>query len=263
MFRAPARHLSHDYWIVTERKSIIDLLPRGKGERILDAGCGVGIWLLLMGLKKSMSEIIGLDLSKGALRYARQFLQGARSTQWIIRANLMNCPFRDETFDQTLCLWVLIHIPDPNDRIKIIQELGRTLKAGGTLILAVTNELCPMYIILSRIRCLFSSIRLRNASIKGKKGIFKRGWWYNEQLYMYSFFPWEIKGFLKNEGFSIQSVRTVHFIPFELMPLFSWLHSKRVWRIFTKIDKLFSSSALKYLAQGIIIRAQKMKRTVK
>jgi SAM-dependent methyltransferase len=47
-------------------------------------------------------------------------------------------PFEDESFDAVLCFETVEHFPDPN---RLIQELGRITRPGGSLILTTPNVL--------------------------------------------------------------------------------------------------------------------------
>jgi SAM-dependent methyltransferase len=86
---------------------------------ILDAGAGYGPWRPVL---ERYGRVIGVDLS--AHGYA-----GAT-------ADLKKLPFRDGAFDAAFCSQVLEHERDP---AALLAELGRVVKAGGTLVLTAPH----------------------------------------------------------------------------------------------------------------------------
>lgn len=102
--------------------------------RILDAGCGPG--LLTEALLKTVgcqSRIVGLDLSAKSIKVARQTAAGEDDSiikVQFIQANLLNMPFRDETFDLVVTSGALEYVS-----LQIgLSEIARVLAPGGYLI---------------------------------------------------------------------------------------------------------------------------------
>jgi 2-polyprenyl-3-methyl-5-hydroxy-6-metoxy-1,4-benzoquinol methylase len=108
---------------------------------VLDAGCGDG--LNLVGLQQ-ISASQGWAMRVRAVDYNPLRLERARSYAQNIplqRASLYALPYRAGIFDVVLCSHVLEHVPDLDGALS---ELGRVLKPGGLLIVAVPNEGCAM-----------------------------------------------------------------------------------------------------------------------
>lgn len=105
-------------------------------KRILDVGSGAGQILgHLMKEARPDAELVAFDLSHGMLRRARQRLNSNRPRY--IAGDLMRLPFADDTFDCVTCGWVIEHLPDPRPGL---QEIGRVLQPGGSLLLLATEE---------------------------------------------------------------------------------------------------------------------------
>ncbi len=100
-----------------------------KNGRILDLGCGRGIFLLTM--KAGGWETHGLELNEETAQYAREGLVLDIKT-----VSLREAKFADNYFDVIVIWHVLEHLSDP---IETIEECRRILKSGGLLVVAIPN----------------------------------------------------------------------------------------------------------------------------
>ena len=104
---------------------VVDVADVRRGRRVLDAGCGNGVYLRTM--RERGIDAVGCDLSYGMLRAA-----GGRR---LVNADVRALPFGDDSFDAVLAPHMLYHV---SDRAAAATELRRVLRPGGTLV-AVTN----------------------------------------------------------------------------------------------------------------------------
>lgn len=116
-----------------ERPAMRSLLPEVRGKRVLDAGCGPGVyaeWLVARG-----AEVVAVDVSPKMVALARQRL-GAAAT--VRQADLAQpLPFLDAAaFDVVLCPLVLEYIEDWD---RTFAEFYRVLRPGGHLVFSVTH----------------------------------------------------------------------------------------------------------------------------
>lgn len=119
-----------------EWELIENLLQPQAGEKILDVGCGSGIFtkdILVKG-----AEVVGLDISLPMLNYARDKLTGFPFTP--VLGNMLALPFKDEAFDKTVSITALEFIEDAQSAI---DELFRVTRRGGTVVVATLNSLSP------------------------------------------------------------------------------------------------------------------------
>lgn len=108
------------------RKRIERIVRKG---RILDIGCGRGLFLSIM--KESGWETFGLELNEETAWYARNALGLNIKTDSLVDAHF------DDRFFDVITLWhVLEHLPDP---VLTIEECRRILKPGGLLVIAIPN----------------------------------------------------------------------------------------------------------------------------
>jgi ubiquinone/menaquinone biosynthesis C-methylase UbiE len=135
----------YDTWFTTpigklvkkyERDLILELLSPKLGDRILDAGCGTGVFtidILALG-----AHVVGLDISLPMLTRAGQKIKG--HPFYKVHADMMNLPFCDNSFDKVLSVTALEFIDDARSAIK---ELFRVAKKGGCVVVATLNSLSP------------------------------------------------------------------------------------------------------------------------
>lgn len=104
---------------------VLGLAGLSPGMRVLDAGCGNG--LFLRGLRERQVTAVGCDLSTGMLR--------AAAHPALLNADVTALPLRDGAVDIALAIHMLYHVAS---REAAISELRRVVAPGGTCI-AVTN----------------------------------------------------------------------------------------------------------------------------
>jgi SAM-dependent methyltransferase len=104
---------------------VLDLAGLAPGMRVLDAGCGNGLYL--RALRERRVNAVGCDLSLGMLR-------GVTHSA-LVNADVTALPVRDGAFDVVLAAHMLDLVPD---RRTAARELRRVLAPGGTCV-AVTN----------------------------------------------------------------------------------------------------------------------------
>lgn len=103
---------------------------------ILDIGSGAGQILgHLLKVAPVQTQIVACDLSHNMLRRARTRVRSRRPVY--VAADMTRLPFADGTFDCITCGWVIEHLPDPRPGL---EELGRVLTPGGSLLLLATED---------------------------------------------------------------------------------------------------------------------------
>ncbi len=95
--------------------------PDRQRLRVLDAGCGTGMNLLLLGDRRP----VGFDFSPEALRFCRD-----RGLTRICQASIAAMPFAERRFDLALSADVLCCVDDA-DEAAGIAEVFRALRPGG------------------------------------------------------------------------------------------------------------------------------------
>ena len=118
---------------VMRLKKMIKLSNIKPGQKLLDLGCGEGYFISLL---PNNIEIVGLDISKIALKRAKKILK-SKNNITLQFGNALSTGLSDKSFDIITCSEVLEHVPEPK---KIIKEIFRLLKDDGTAVISVPDE---------------------------------------------------------------------------------------------------------------------------
>ncbi len=123
----PNQHPIHCNISVRMREEpCLTLLDAKQGEKVLDVGCGLGYFLLLLAEKNI--ECHGIDISKDSVEYVRHHITPHAKT-----GSCFSIPYPDSTFDRVLFCEVIEHIEDDT---KALKEIRRVLKSGGRLVVS-------------------------------------------------------------------------------------------------------------------------------
>lgn len=130
--------LSANDYAVKSRFELIHKYSNLQGKRILDIGCGNGVYSIEMA--KYASSVIGIDINPDAIRQALS----NKESQHVDNINFYCSDVGEfehkEKFDIITMIEVLEHIPDDKE---MLLYLRRFLKDDGELILFVPNKLYP------------------------------------------------------------------------------------------------------------------------
>lgn len=140
---------SYDDWYKTfvgaiehfvDLKILKGYLPKDKGKKILDAGGGTG--RITLPLVKMGYSVTLCDISSKMLNVAKKKMKREKVMDKvkILKCDIHNLPFQDESFDFVLC-W--------DGMIEVASEFVRVLKSGGKISVYLLNR-CRAAIDLSR-----------------------------------------------------------------------------------------------------------------
>ena len=118
----------------TEADLIRELLDLKPGEKLLDAGCGNGIFTV--DFLSQRAEVIGLDISLPMLTHAYMKLESYPF--FAVLGDMLHLPFQDNYFDKTVSVTALEFIEDAN---RAVSELFRVTHPGGLVVVATLNSL--------------------------------------------------------------------------------------------------------------------------
>ncbi|HEY7369315.1 MAG TPA: class I SAM-dependent methyltransferase [Thermoanaerobaculia bacterium] len=131
----PLRRLVYRHWQKfhgVRRRELAVLsgyLDPRPGDRILDLGSGKGAYCGTLARKGSRPT--GVDPSLSALAIAHTWVDGAGC---FVGASGESLPLKDGAFDKAVSVCVLEHTSDP---ARVLAELARVTKPGGTLAISV------------------------------------------------------------------------------------------------------------------------------
>ncbi|SDW91287.1 Methyltransferase domain-containing protein [Lutibacter oricola] len=105
-----------------------------KAGKILDAGCGSGRnlkWFYNAG-----HQVYGIDISLDDVNYCKKIYDKEKFKQ----ANVDAIPFTENSFDHVICNAVLHFAEDLSQYLKMLKELLRILKPGGSLFIRMASN---------------------------------------------------------------------------------------------------------------------------
>ena len=100
------------------------------GDRILDAGCGMGKFFGFDFAREAGCQLVGADL--------REDVSSNSGMDFCVRSELNRLPFSNTSFDVVNCRLVIEHMASP---AVVLKEFYRVLKPGGRLAIFTPNLL--------------------------------------------------------------------------------------------------------------------------
>jgi SAM-dependent methyltransferase len=108
------------------REFITSIQP---GCTILEAGCGNGKNLGY--LQKLGFKALGFDFSEELLKICQK-------KEFDVKyGDIRKIPFKDDSVDNIICIAVLHHLDKEKDRVQAVNEMIRTCKPGGRILVTV------------------------------------------------------------------------------------------------------------------------------
>ena len=182
--------------LALESEAILRLARVAPGERVIDLGCGTGLYTLE--LSRRGARVVGFDPSFEMLAVAREKLWRAGQPARFVCASAEALQIRTGTFDLMVAVTSLCFVRRPD---QAIQEAYRALRPDGRLVIGELNR---------------SSIW---AFWRRFKGMFR------DTIYNQAHF-WSIRELtqlLRRNGFVVQTVSTLlHFPPIPYAALVKW-----------------------------------------
>lgn len=122
-------HYYHEHVIFPQLKKI--LLPKN-GDKILDIGCGQGVYAKLL---SSNIAYVGIDLAKELIAKAR-LSDKSNSHEYYVADATKPLPIADSSFNYALSILALQNMRDPQ---AAVLNMIKALKTGGSLIIVLNH----------------------------------------------------------------------------------------------------------------------------
>jgi MPBQ/MSBQ methyltransferase len=130
--------LNFGYWLEDTRdqkeacenlmEKLLAFIPAKKGT-ILDVACGLGATTRHVLRYYRASGVVGVNIAEAQLKTSRKNASGCT----FIQMNAVKLGFRDEAFDNLICIEAAFHF---DTRAEFLREACRVLKPGGHLVLS-------------------------------------------------------------------------------------------------------------------------------
>lgn len=123
-------------YVIARYELILDLIgDEIKEKKVLDIGCGDGVLSYL--LAKAGANVIGIDVSKEALEFAKEKCKNLKSLKFL-EASAYKVPFGNKSFDYVVSSDVIEHLKYPE---KMISEIKRIWNKKGKVIITTPIKL--------------------------------------------------------------------------------------------------------------------------
>ena len=122
-------------WTMPEsafKRRLLEQAQIGKGNRVLDLGCGTGTLTVLAKKMCPGAEVIGLDADPEILAIARRKVAGAGVEVSLAEGLATTLPYPDRAFDRVLSSLLFHHLTRA-DKARAMREVWRVLRPGGEL----------------------------------------------------------------------------------------------------------------------------------
>ena len=226
-------------------KKLDDEIPMG--SNILEAGCGTG--QLSIALSRYARQIYGIDLSKGSLIEAKQFINSNDiKSVHLFRMNIFKLFFEENTFDVIISNGVLHHTYNPK---LAFSKLVRVLKPGGIIVIGLYHRYGRIIqkIRQSLIKNFGDSFKFLDKRFRDKISDKKKYAWFLDQYKN----PSETTHtyFEVLNWFKVENIEFLSSIPFDFNPenkLFQKREAKNRFEIF--LNEISLAFNLRQISEG-------------
>ena len=128
---------------IRERDTYLDKINWNGHERVLDVGCGLGLFLIGAAQRLSTGRAVGIDKwqqedlsgnsAGGTLRNA--MIEGVADKVDVHTGDARKLPFPDASFDVVLSSMALHNIYNAGERQTALREIARVLAPGGRVLI--------------------------------------------------------------------------------------------------------------------------------
>jgi arsenite methyltransferase len=113
------------------RDRILDSLTWRGDEKVLDVGCGHGLFAIGAAKHLKTGRVTGLDIRPADAARENAKLEGVADKIRIETADPLKLPFQNDSFDVVLSSLALHNLESVTDRAAALREMARVLKPGG------------------------------------------------------------------------------------------------------------------------------------
>lgn len=128
---------------IRERETYLDTIDWNGTERVLDVGCGLGLFLVGAAKRISTGRAVGIDKwqqedlsgnnAAGTLRNAT--IEDVADKVEVLTGDARKLPFADASFDVVLSSMALHNIYNAGERQTALREIARVLAPGGRVLI--------------------------------------------------------------------------------------------------------------------------------
>ncbi len=134
---------SGGWWHNMVRQKVVSLTSKYDG-RILEVGCGEGLFLLKIALLNRQAAIFGFDRDLDKLFCARSKFEEKKLHNIRLCYSDATCiPFKDGYFDTVVCINTFLNMDSIDSVEQVLREMARVCKRDGKVIFDFRNSRNP------------------------------------------------------------------------------------------------------------------------
>ncbi|MFH1768716.1 MAG: class I SAM-dependent methyltransferase [Candidatus Omnitrophota bacterium] len=127
-------------WHVQVRRRVLELCGEVQG-RLLEVGCGEGLFLEEALKTVPAKEIFGVDIWQDILQRAKTRLRRDDKVNVLLsQADAASLPFKDNSLDCVVCVNVFLNLPSGKMVKEVLREISRVTKKQGKAIFDIRNR---------------------------------------------------------------------------------------------------------------------------
>src|SRR5262249_47894058 len=128
---------------IRERDTYLDKINWNGHERVLDVGCGLGLFLIGAARRLSTGRAVGIDKwqqedlsgNHAAGTLGNAMIEGVADKVEVHTGDARKLPFDDASFDVVLSSMALHNISNAGERQTAVREIARVLGSGGRVLI--------------------------------------------------------------------------------------------------------------------------------
>lgn len=119
---------------IREKEAICKLIPNVSGCKILDLGCGPGVYSAIVSLQGA--QVCSIDASSGMITQANDFLKSQCAQSTLILGTADALPFKSSCFEGIIASFLLENLPDIDHALL---EITRVTKPNGFMLFSMNH----------------------------------------------------------------------------------------------------------------------------
>ncbi len=132
-------------WSDRVRQEVVNLCREYKAGRLLEVGCGEGLFILNLATANPRLEIVGVDNNIDRLLSAGEKCESRKlKNVKLIYANAVNLSIEDECFDYVVCINTFFNLESIKVLNQVLEQMARACKKKGRVIFDFRNSLNPL-----------------------------------------------------------------------------------------------------------------------